>query len=437
MNRLARGAAATVAALGMVLVSACGSTPTAPAAGAAAEPVRIGFLSYSYGTPDIGGQAMQELIDQFHAAHPTITVEPRGVAVADVLTTLKADTVAGDPPAVAQIGWSKMAEAYRTLPIKPVQEIPSQQDWQRDTAGMAPNLLAAVADGGVVKAMPFTMSIPTVFYNADLFRAAGLDPEHPPTTIAELKADALAIKAHGAEGAYVAVVDSGKSDYLTQSVVNSAGGALVGPGGQVGVDSPQAVAALSEVADLTRSGAQPGISAKDAVALFGGGKLGMLVGSTAALVSLEGAANGKFDLRTTGFPRFGDGPARPTYSGAGLAVLSDDPAVQQAAWTFIEFLTSEQSFTTITSKIGYLPLRPAIVDDPAYLKDYFAKDPRLKPSLAQLADVTPYTAFPGGKSNEAVVVLQDEAVEPIVLRGADPAATLGAAATKIRGLTGP
>jgi multiple sugar transport system substrate-binding protein len=359
------------------------------------------------------------------------------VAVADVLTTLKADTVAGDPPAVAQIGWSKMAEAYRTLPIKPVQEIPSQQDWQRDTAGMAPNLLAAVADGGVVKAMPFTMSIPTVFYNADLFRAAGLDPEHPPTTIAELKADALAIKAHGAEGAYVAVVDSGKSDYLTQSVVNSAGGSLVGPGGQVGVDSPQAVAALSEVADLTRSGAQPGISAKDAVALFGGGKLGMLVGSTAALVSLEGAANGKFDLRTTGFPRFGDGPARPTYSGAGLAVLSDDPAVQQAAWTFIEFLTSEQSFTTITSKIGYLPLRPAIVDDPAYLKDYFAKDPRLKPSLAQLADVTPYTAFPGGKSNEAVVVLQDEAVEPIVLRGADPAATLGAAATKIRGLTGP
>jgi multiple sugar transport system substrate-binding protein len=31
-------------------------------------------------------------------------------------------------------------------------------------------------------------------------------------------------------------------------------------------------------------------------------------------------------------------------------------------------------------------------------------------------------------------VLQDEAVEPIVLRGADPAATLRAAAAKIRSL---
>lgn len=434
MNRLARGLAAAVAAAGVALVAACGGAPAAPAAD---TPVTLSFLSYSYGTPDIGGQAMQQLIDDFQKANPTITVKAQGVAVADVLTRLKADTVAGSAPDVAQIGWSKMAEAYQSLKLVPVQQIPTAAEWQSQTAGMAPNLLKAVADGGVVKAMPFTMSIPTVFYNADLFRAAGLDPAHPPTTVAEIKQAALAIKAKGAEGAYIAVVDSGKSDYLTQSVVNSAGGALVGPGGQVTVDAPQTVAALSQVADLTRSGAQPAIAATDAVALFSAGKLGMLVGSTAALISLEKAATGKFDLRTTGFPRFGDGPARPTYSGAGLAVLASDPAKQRAAWKFISYLTSAEAFTTITQKIGYLPLRPAIVDDPAYLKDYFAKDPRLKVSLDQLADVTPYTAFAGAQSNKAVVVLQDEAVAPIVLRGADPATTLGAAATKIRGLTTP
>lgn len=437
MNRLARSAAAAVAALGTMLVAACGGAAPAAAPDQATEPVTLSFLSYSYGTPDAGGAAMQELIDAFEAAHPNITIEPRGVAVADVLTTLKAETVAGSPPAVAQIGWSKMAEAYQTLPLTPVQEIPSPEEWTAHTEGMAQNLLAAVENEGVVKAMPFTMSIPAVFYNADLFRAAGLNPDQPPTTIEEFKAAALAIRATGAEGGYIGIADSSKSDFLTQSVINSAGGSLVGPDGQVTVDSPQAVQALTTVADLTASGAQPAIGSKDAIALFSGGGLGMIVTSTAALGAFEKAADGHFDLRTTGFPKFGDAPARPTYSGAGLAVLTDDPAEQQAAWTFISFMTSEQAFTTITEKIGYLPLRPNIVDDPAYLKDYFAGDVRLMPSLSQLDSVTPYTAFAGARANEAVVVLQDEAVEPIVLRGADPASTLAAAATKIRGLTQP
>lgn len=433
MNRIARSVAAGAAALGMLVVAACGSGSSGSAAAAPGEPVELDFLSYSYGTPDIGGQATQQLIDAFEAAHPDITIRPRGVAVADVLTTLQAETAAGAAPDVAQIGWSKMSAAYDGLPITPVQQIPTAEAWAAATEGMDQNLLRAVADDGVVKAMPFTMSIPTVFYNADLFRAAGLDPENPPTTIEEFAAAALAIKASGAEGGYIAVVDPGKSDYLTQSVVNSAGGSLVA-GDEITVDSPEAVAALTAVADLTRTGAQPAIATTDAVSLFAAGGLGMLVGSTAALVSLEKAADGQFDLRTTGFPRFGDGPARPTYSGAGLAVLAEDEATRQAAWTFIEYLTNAESFTTITEMIGYLPLRPGIVDDPAYLQGYFARDDRLTPSLEQLADVTPYTSFPGSQSNQAVVVLQDEAVAPIVLRGADPAETLAAAAAKIREL---
>lgn len=56
--------------------------------------------------------------------------------------------------------------------------------------------------------------------------------------------------------------------------------------------------------------------------------------------------------------------------------------------------------------------------------------------MGQLADVAPYTAFPGDNANQAVVVLQDDAVEPIVLRGADPEATLHRAAAEIRELIG-
>lgn len=396
--------------------------------------VTISFLSYNYGTPDIGGQGTQELLDAFHAAHPEITVEPEGVAVKDVLTKLRTDTAAGSAPDVAQIGWSKMAEAYANLPIVPLPDI-AGAEWQPHVAGMSPEIMKATAVDGVNKAMPYTMSVPVTYYNADLFTAAGLDPARPPKTMAELKEAGLKLSAAGGNGVYIGVVETGKSDFLTQSLIGSNGGSLVGPDGSVTVDQPAAVEALAGVQDLVKSGAMPGIKADEALSLFSAGKLGALITSTAFLAAAEKAAQGSFDLRTTGFPAYGDKPARPTYSGAGLAVLAKDPAKQKAAWELVKFLTSEQGFTIITKKIGYLPLRPAIVTDPQYLADYFASDNRLKPSLDQLPTVAPYTAFPGKRANEAVVTLQDEAVEPIVLRGADPAKTLGEVAGKIRTMT--
>jgi multiple sugar transport system substrate-binding protein len=446
-GRARTAAVALVAASSLAALAACGgsttgsttaSSSTGAAATSTADPkVTISFLSYNYGTPDIGGQGTQALIDAFEKAHPNITIKPQGVAVADVLTHLQTDTAAGTPPDVAQIGWSKMAAAYQLLPIVPVQDIPTKADWDTTMAGFSKNLLSAVAVNGKVKAVPYTISIPVIFYNADLFKKAGLDPEKPPTTIDELKTDALAIKSKaGAEGAYFAVVDSGKSDYLTQSVIASNGGREIGSDGMPAFDSPAAASALGAMQDLTTSGAQPAITATSAVAAFSAGKLGMLVGSTAVSASLLKASTGKFELRTTGFPSFGSKPAAPTYSGAGLAVLAKDKTHQQAAWTFIKFLTSAEGFTIITSKIGYLPLRPALATDPKYLQSFFASNKLLSPALKQLDNVSPYQSFAGKNASQAVVALQDDAVEPIVLRGANPASTLSSVATQVRGVLG-
>jgi multiple sugar transport system substrate-binding protein len=125
-----------------------------------------------------------------------------------------------------------------------------------------------------------------------------------------------------------------------------------------------------------------------------------------------------------------------TFSGAGLVVLAKDPAVRQAAWKFISFLTSAQGFTVITSKIGYLPLRPGLVNDPRYLASYYQKDPRIGPALKQLGQVTPYMFFNGGQAAQAVATLQDDAVQPIVFGGANPAATLARVSQQIQGLLG-
>jgi multiple sugar transport system substrate-binding protein len=442
-RRLWRLVPAMFAVAGVLAAAACGDGSTTPSAGStpaaaeaiptldAATKVTISFLSYNYGTPGLGGTGTQALIDAFQKAHPNITIKPQGVPVADVLTKLRTDTAAGTPPDVAQIGWSKMAEAYTALPITPVQQIPPATEWQQHTAGISQNILTAVASGGVVKAMPYTMSIPILYINADLFRKAGLDPAKPPTTMDEVKKDALAIKGAGAEGVYIGVADDSKSDFMTQSVVNSNGGSLVGKDGVATVDSKPVVDALTAMQDLTQSGAQPAVSSASAVAAFQGGKLGMLLTSTALMAAAQKSAAGKFELQTAAFPTFGSKPAKPTYSGAGLAVLAKDDVHKRAAWEFIKFVTSEAGFEIITSQIGYLPLRPAVATklaDTPILK-------LLQPSLSQLDTVTPYTSFKGTQANQAVVALQDEAVAPIVLHGANPGPTLTSVADKIKKLT--
>ena len=187
---------------------------------------------------------------------------------------------------------------------------------------------------------------------------------------------------------------------------------------------------------LTADGLQPAVGLEDALADFAGGNLGMFVVSTSVAGQLEAAADGVFELRSAGFPAFGQGDARPTFSGAGLIVLSDDAAKQAAAWELVKFLTSKEGYTMITEDIGYLPLRADIVDDPEYLGDYFADNSLLVPPLEQLDTVSPYHSFPGPQANRAVVLLQDDAIEPIVLRDADVRTTLGEAADRLRDLVG-
>lgn len=428
-----------LAAVAALVLSACGG-PAAPSEGAgeADGTVTLSFQSYNYGTPDLGGEGTRELIESFERTHPGIRIEPRGVATKDTLTALRTSVAGGRPVDVAQVGWSKMAEAYSSLPVVPVQSIPSPQEWDAAVAGMNPAIMRATARDGETVAMPFTMSIPTLFYNEELFRRAGLDPDKPPATMDELRATALTLKERtGAQGVYIGAANAGKSDFLTQSLIAGNGGSVVAPDGRITLDEPAAVEALAVLGDLTRSGAQPAVSEEDALAAFKGGNLGMLVTSTAVLAGLDAAASGTFAVRTAALPGYGARPAAPTYSGAGLVVLSQDPAKQRAAWEFVQHMTSPEAFTVITEKIGYLPLRPGIVDDPRYLGEYLGRDPRLRPALAQLDSVTPYRSFPGPKANQAVVMLQDKAVAPIQLQGADPGPTLTATAEAIRGLTAP
>lgn len=397
------------------------------------EKVELVIYNYNYGSAGAAGEGTQEFFDRFSEANPDITLTPVGMSAAEALSKTAADIAAGSPPDVVQMGYSKTDQAISTLPCVPLQEI-AGDEWEDHVDGINAGLIETGTREGKTYAMPYTVSIPTLFYNADLFTEAGLDPENPPTTSDELRAAAEAIIAKGKQGIYIGVADEGKSDYCTQSVLNSAGAGTVDENGEIAFDSPKAKEAFAYLQNLVKDKLMPGVAVTDAVAAFSGGQMGMLITTTAYSTSIAKAAEGVFDLRSAAFPSFLDGEAAPTHSGSGYMVFSKDEAKQKAAWKFIKFCTDEAGYTMVTELLGYLPLRETIVDSPDYLKDYFEENPLLVPPTKALGTVQRYKTFPVADTFQATNTFQTDAVEPIVLRGADIDDTLAVMRRTIEGM---
>lgn len=442
----ARSAGTDAAAAGGAaspVTSAAAPSPSMPAtpgedtpddAAPAPEPITIVWESYNYGTQGVGGAGTQQLIDAFEASHPHIRVQPVGTPAGEIHTSVQAQAAAGDPPDVAQIGWSKFGFLLENLPYVPLEEVAPADELAAHLDGLYPAAVDLGRVDGQLVGLPYTISMPTVFLNVDLFRQAGLDPTAPPTTWDEAHQAALAIVEIGAQGIYVDAANEAKSDFLTQTLINSAGGRLLGEDGSLGLDSPEAVEAMTMLGELSASGAQPAVGQAEAIALFEAGQLGMLVTSTALLAGLVDTSDGVFELDTAPLPAFADRPVGPTVSGAGLFVFAEDGPRRDAAWELVRFFTSAEGFTIVTESIGYLPLRPSLIDDPDHLAPYFAADDRLLPTIAQLDGLVPYQVLPGRDGDRVRELIQDEAVAPIMLSGADPQPTLERVADRAREL---
>lgn len=120
----------------------------------------------------------------------------------------------------------------------------------------------------------------------------------------------------------------------------------------------------------------------------------MYLQSSALYNASNGASQaGSWDLRAAAMPSFDGQPTVPVNSGSGLYIFAQDPAKQRAAWEFLQYVTSAEGYTTIVQDMGYVPLRPAIVDDPQYLQAFAQENPYLAINLDQLTRLHPWVSM--------------------------------------------
>lgn len=382
-----------------------------------------------------GAKAVTQAVAAFEAEHPGIRVIERFQegSYGGLLTNLQAAIAAGRPPAVAQIGYNFRLFAFNELPHVPIDSFSDRGDYADFVDTFIPGMLRLGTDeNGVLRAVPFAVSVPMLYYNADLFREAGLDPDVPPATWADVREAAKTIR--DATGRYgIGIQISNSNNWVPQGLIESNGGEILDADGRIAVDGPEVVEVYEFWQALAlEDGTLPVVTDAEQEQAFLAGQLGMYIRTSASLANYTAQSN--FDMRTAMFPTWGDKPRSIPSGGNALFVFASDPAEQQAAFEFMAFLVSREGQTIWVRDTGYLPVAAGVEDDPAFLADFFAENPLIAPAVEQLPDAVAWLPLPGERGFEAEQALIG--AREAILNGAPVAETLTRTAAQMRELLG-
>jgi multiple sugar transport system substrate-binding protein len=190
-----------LAAASVLLVTACGSsTPSPspasaapgqsaavqpPASQAAAAPITL-TLRYCWGGEG-EVKAMEKVISAWNSANPGIQV--KGIS-GSINSEEVAAAVAGGAPPDMVIMCDNGAVAGFAHDKVIMQLDPLLDSIKADKSNIIPNALKWLTYQNGLYGLPFGQDTWALYYNTDMFTAAGLDPAKPPTTPDELWTDA-------------------------------------------------------------------------------------------------------------------------------------------------------------------------------------------------------------------------------------------------------
>lgn len=309
--------------------------------------------------------------------------------------------------------------------------------------------LPRVADyfkvGGTLEAMPFSISNPVLFYDKKAFTKAGLDPEKPPASFAEVKADAQKLKDSGASakaGLGLKVDPWFFEQWLAKANVlfANSGNGRKGRASNVVFNGRDGLATFTFMSDMVKSGlavTNPylGNSAFDDLLGIGAGNQAMAIDTSASLGTIyDVLGSGQYPNVEIGVgPMPGPtGPGGVSVGGGGLFISNkSSPEKQAAAWEYEKFLDSPESQAAWAAGTGYLPIRKSA----AALKpvqDLWAARPGYKVAYDQIAagPNTLATAGPVIGAFPSVREIIVDAENSMFIDGASPKAALKAAKKK-------
>jgi sn-glycerol 3-phosphate transport system substrate-binding protein len=220
-------------------------------------------------------------------------------------------------------------------------------------------MLNTLDEFGVVWGIPFQRSTPVMYYNKDLFREVGLDPEVAPKTWQDMLEAAKKLTLPDGSRWGLMIPSDGFPYWLFQGFAISNGKNLVGESPtEVFFNTPSTVEALEFFAALSRvHKVMPEgiIKWGDTPAAFTSGKAGIIYHTTGSLTNI--LRNATFEVGVGFLPQGKAGYGAPTGGGNLHILKTSSPAEQAAAWRWIQFLSSPEIQADWGVKTGYVAAR--------------------------------------------------------------------------------
>ncbi|MHC2303339.1 ABC transporter substrate-binding protein [Rhizobium mongolense] len=371
------------------------------------------------------------IADRFMAEHPDIKINFRAAAPSydEAVQTLIRQSMAGELPDVHYVGFNVLRPLVARGLVKPIDDLVAA-DHLTDK-GYTDQVLSLATIDGHLYGLPFAMSTPVVYYNADLVKKAGGDPDKIPADWDSFVALAGKIGALG-DGTSGMYYQLGSDDWATQNLVRNFGGQMMNEKeSDVAFDGPAGQAAVKLFKRFHTDGAQPPIDSRAARQLFTSGKLGFFFASAGSVSGFEGEIGDRFKLRTAKQPLGSENATMPT-GGMVAVILSDDEAKRAAAWDYVKFATSPEGQSIVVPNTGYMPTNTLALDKD-HLGGFYEKHPNWYTSVLQTPRARPWYSWPGDNGVQIGQVLRDE-MTAIAFGSKEPEAALADMASQARAL---
>jgi len=413
---------------------------TAAAAGALASPAYLRAqsqtveLSVQYSIPVLFKDLIEKLTANFNAANPGIHVTLRAPeqGYEEIMQRNLRDAITNTLPDIAFHGLNRQ----RTLDERqiPVDLSPFMAaDPETASLGFSDALLSLGRVGAKQTGIGFALSTPILYYNADLMRAAGGNPDRLPESWDDLLGLAAAIHNPGSNRIGMFFDWTITGNWSWQGLVFSHGGTMLNVDeSRVAFNEEPGVRSIRLLRRMVDDGRMPDIQPATMFQDYFAGRMGIAMQSTAQLGRFNREIGGRFNLVCGRYPL--SSPSARLPAGGNVAMMfTKDAAKQRAAWQFIKYCCGPIGGTEMVRATGYVPATtvPATRED--MLAGFYRDNPNHMIAIRQLGVLTGWYAFPGQNALRITDVINDH-LQTVVNKSREPDAAMASMTQAVQGL---
>jgi sn-glycerol 3-phosphate transport system substrate-binding protein len=344
--------------------------------GAGAAQAQTTEVSFYY--PVAVGGPITKIIDgyaaDFEKANPGIKLKPiYSGSYQESITKALTAAKSGEPPVMSILLSTDMytlIDEDAIVPFDPLIKTADDKAWLKS---FYPAFMENSQTGGKTWGIPFQRSTIVLYYNKEMFKEAGLDPNKPPENWTQMREYAQKLTKRDASGKVtqwgVQIPSSGFPYWLFQGLAIENGAQLMNAAGtQTYYDKPEVIGALQYWLDLVNKYkvhpegiVEWGTTPKD----FFERKVAMIWTTTGNLTNVKN--NAKFDFGVAMLPA-GKQRGSPTGGGNFYIFAKSTPAQREAAMKFIKWVTSPERAAQWGIDTGYVAVREDAWNTPVMKK---------------------------------------------------------------------